>query len=223
MARDSSGPKNEPQYSPLGVPADAADLSEVATYAALVGNLKALTAAQRGALAGSDRWVGLLVSETDTGDLWKYTAGGWKRLGGDAIAVKLRRAAGQALTTGSFTTISWDNEVFDTRNMWAIAAPTRLVAPVPGIYAISGMGGLASAIGGRIAIQWRKNGSAIEFGGALGAAGATEVAPSASTLVSLAANDYMEMQMYHEGGGSPTTGGSGYSQPTVSMMWVGAN
>jgi hypothetical protein len=33
----------------------------------------------------------------------------------------------------------------------------------------------------------------------------------------------MEMQMYHEGGGSPTTGGSGYSQPTVSMMWVGAN
>lgn len=77
MARDTSGPKNEPRYDPNGVPADAADLTEVAAYAALVGNLKVLTSAQRVALTGPDRWVGLYVEETDTGLLWKYTAGGW--------------------------------------------------------------------------------------------------------------------------------------------------
>jgi len=77
MARDSSGSKNEPQYDPNGIPADAADLTEVAAYAALVGNSKVLTDAQRVALAGADRWVGMTVYCTDTGVLWRYKATGW--------------------------------------------------------------------------------------------------------------------------------------------------
>lgn len=79
MARDTSGPKNEPQYSTNGVPADAADLTELGAYAALVGNRKALTNSQRTGLGGADRWVGLEVYETDTGDVYTYTASGWVR------------------------------------------------------------------------------------------------------------------------------------------------
>lgn len=80
MARDSSGPKNEPQYAALGASADAADLTELGAYAALVGNRKVLTSAQRVALAGLDRWVGLEVLETDTEVRYRYTASGWKRV-----------------------------------------------------------------------------------------------------------------------------------------------
>jgi len=78
MARDSSGPKGQPRYDALGVPADAADLTELGDYAALVGNRKALTSAQRQALSGSDRWVGLEVAETDTNLTYIYTAEGWR-------------------------------------------------------------------------------------------------------------------------------------------------
>lgn len=80
MARDTSGPKNEPRYDTLGAPADAADLTELGAYAALVGNRKALTSAQRTALAGADRWNGLEVYETDTEISYRYTASGWKRI-----------------------------------------------------------------------------------------------------------------------------------------------
>ena len=77
MARDTSGDKNEPQYDPNGIPADAADLTEVAAYAALVGNSKVLTNAERVALAGKDRWVGMTVYCPDTDVLWRYKAAGW--------------------------------------------------------------------------------------------------------------------------------------------------
>lgn len=77
MASETKGLKNEPIYDPNGPPADAADLTEVAAYAALVGNLKVLTKSQREGLAGKDKWVGLEVYETDTQDIWRNTAGGW--------------------------------------------------------------------------------------------------------------------------------------------------
>ena len=57
MARNSSGSKNQPHYSSSGAPDDAADLTEVADYAAAVGNRKAGTNADRLALSGADKAV----------------------------------------------------------------------------------------------------------------------------------------------------------------------
>lgn len=78
MARDSSGTKNQPQYSSSGVPAQAADLSEVSNYAAGVGNRKTGTSTTRTGLTGADVWDGLEFYETDTGATWLYK-GGWAR------------------------------------------------------------------------------------------------------------------------------------------------
>jgi hypothetical protein len=78
MSRDTSGPKNEPQYAGTGAPADAADLSEIATYAALVGNRKTGTTAQRNAATGtSAAWEGLLWGDTTDGYEYRYTSGAW--------------------------------------------------------------------------------------------------------------------------------------------------
>ena len=63
--RDSSGTHNQPQYSGTGAPSDAADLSEVATFATLVGNSKSGTTAQLTSLTGADLWAGLIFSNTD--------------------------------------------------------------------------------------------------------------------------------------------------------------
>jgi len=77
MARDSSGAKNQPQYANTGTPADAADLSEIANFAAAVGNRKVGTSGERTALGGADVWAGLVFSETDTGIDYRYNGTGW--------------------------------------------------------------------------------------------------------------------------------------------------
>jgi hypothetical protein len=77
MARDTSGPKNEPNYSGIGAPSDAADMTEIATYAARVGNRRADTSANRTAATGADLWEGLEWHETDTGLTYLYLSAAW--------------------------------------------------------------------------------------------------------------------------------------------------
>jgi hypothetical protein len=80
MAADSYGPKNQPQYSGAGAPDEGADLTQVAAYAARVGNHVIGTRAQRQALVGNDLWAGLSFYETDTDLLFRYRGGsiGWQ-------------------------------------------------------------------------------------------------------------------------------------------------
>ncbi|MFJ3029814.1 hypothetical protein ACIPEQ_13305 [Curtobacterium sp. NPDC087080] len=74
MAQDSWGPKHQPQYSNVGVPADAADLSQIANFAALVGNRKVDTSTARAALGADEKWPGLQWYDTDTLANWLYVA-----------------------------------------------------------------------------------------------------------------------------------------------------
>jgi hypothetical protein len=78
--RDSSGPKNEPQYATSGVPADAADLTELGAYAATVGNRKVGTTSQRTALSGADVWEGLDYWDTTLNVLFRYRSGAWTQV-----------------------------------------------------------------------------------------------------------------------------------------------
>lgn len=77
MAADTYGPKNEPQYAGLGTPADAADLSDIAAYAAKVGNRKVDLSSVRTGLTGADVWEGLDFYETDTGQSFRVIGGSW--------------------------------------------------------------------------------------------------------------------------------------------------
>lgn len=77
MAHDSVGSKNQPHYAGGGIPADAADLTEIADYAAKVGNRRSDLASVRTALTGADLWSGLEFFESDTGAEYVYQTGGW--------------------------------------------------------------------------------------------------------------------------------------------------
>lgn len=112
MARDSTGEKGQPQYAGSGVPQDAADLTEVAAYAALVGNRKVGPTADRNqALADGDVWDGLEWYDTTDGGLYLLQSGSWVPLltrwtnfspqytgmsGGTTIYSKVRRALDNA-------------------------------------------------------------------------------------------------------------------------------
>lgn len=103
MARDSSGAKNQPIYAGTGAPATGADLTELGTYAALVGNRKAGTNGDRTALTGSDRWDGLEFYETDTDSLYIYN-GGWKlwNRGWQAYTPTLANVSGSPTVTARY-------------------------------------------------------------------------------------------------------------------------
>jgi hypothetical protein len=88
MARDTSGSQNQPQYAGTGVPADAADLSELGNYAAFVGNKKVgpTTGTATGpgnantgrtTSTGADVWEGLDWWDTTLKRLFRYTSSAW--------------------------------------------------------------------------------------------------------------------------------------------------
>lgn len=79
-ADGTPGSKNQPQFLGTGAPATAADLNEIANYAALVGNVKVLDTTGRTALSGNQRWPGLIVFDTTTSTLYIWDGAGWVRL-----------------------------------------------------------------------------------------------------------------------------------------------
>jgi hypothetical protein len=105
MAADSYGPKNEPNFSSDGAPSDAADLTQIAEYAANVGNRKAGLNSVRIALTGADMWEGLEFLETDTGQTFRVIGGAWQ-----AVGVRLKGVT--PYTSGQWATTS--NTVFST-------------------------------------------------------------------------------------------------------------
>lgn len=74
---DTSGPHNQPHYSENGIPADAADLTEVSDWADLVGNRKVGSTTTRNNLSGADLWPGLEFFDTTLWGTFIYINGGW--------------------------------------------------------------------------------------------------------------------------------------------------
>ncbi|MGN8049541.1 hypothetical protein ACTJKO_07590 [Curtobacterium sp. 22159] len=116
MAADSYGNKNEPQFAGAGVPQDAADLTTVAAYAALVGNRKVGTVDQRNAVIGTkDAWEGLTWYDLTDGFTYTYKSGGWvltfddtgwitpPALAGTAGSAQYRRRNGLVFFQGTWT------------------------------------------------------------------------------------------------------------------------
>jgi hypothetical protein len=117
MARDSSGTKNQPQYATTGAPADAADMSEIANYAAAIGNRVTGTSAQRtgnllpfgaGTLAYTP-WEGLEWDETDTGMVYRYTSGAWL-MKSNLWTTYTPTVVGIVVGTGGTTVAQWRRE-----------------------------------------------------------------------------------------------------------------
>ncbi|TAJ46367.1 MAG: hypothetical protein EPO52_17695 [Herbiconiux sp.] len=220
MARDGSGSKNEPTYTGSGAPADAADLTEIAAYAAKVGNRKAGTAADRAALSGADRWVGLEFEESDTGAVYLYTSGGWTLKSVRAACVLVKSSAQSTSSTGyGFTDVLYDIEEHDPYNMHTAGNTAGITVPLAGVYQIS-----ASYFGDTNAIfgvMLAKNGAQIEgtkrYQPAMGSGGLTS--PEVSTSVRCAAGDVLSVQASSNPGSQAITVAASF-RSRFSAVWV---
>lgn len=78
MTASSYGTKNEPKFADADAPDLAVNPTQVAAYAAKVGNRRTGTTAERNAATGLDVWEGLLWGDTTDGVEYRRTAGAWK-------------------------------------------------------------------------------------------------------------------------------------------------
>jgi hypothetical protein len=130
------------------------------------------------------------------------------------------------LPTNVATTVGWNSEVYDTANMFTLAHPDRLTAPVTGTYVVTGVaavniGGLT--FGGPVALGF------VEIDQA-GNSGSTHFiglesfqanfngmfAHTVTGMVRMSANDYVTMVVSV---GAPTSSMGIVS--SFSMVWIG--
>jgi hypothetical protein len=209
MARDSSGTKNQPQYLGTGAPATAADQNEIANYAADVGNRKVKTAAERAALSGADVWDGLEVFESDTGRAYLRISGGWKRTADKLSLCVVEKDIAQNTSAGTVT-VTWNSTgaAIDTDSYYSTGTNTRVTVPFTGIYEVTYKARIASTQA--LTSDLKINGVSAPRGASsdVGASGAASCV-AATVLLSLAAGDYLTLDITATGASAlATTGGT---------------
>lgn len=137
MANDSTGAYGEPQYSASGAPADAADLSQIATYAAYHGTrIVDTTTARNAAIGTAGVRTGLRWRDTTDGNEYEYLNGAWTLVYGDTgwITPTLTNGFVVGQATPQYRLIG--NQMFFRGDLGRSSAPTTQVTafPLPGKY-----------------------------------------------------------------------------------------
>lgn len=153
-ADGTPGEKNQPRFLDGGAPDLASDSNLISDFAALVGNRKVLTQAQREGLTGKEVWERLNVADTTTKLDYQYVNGSWR----SSAPVSVRTGSGSVGTGISVIALSDTQLMTDTSVFIHKPGVTQVV--VRGLYRI--IGGLdwqSNATGSRT-IEVSVNGNA---------------------------------------------------------------
>lgn len=118
---------------------------------------------------------------------------------------KVQRTSDQALSHAVWSTVTWQSESYDHGNMWSVGSPTRLTAPVAGVYHfdVELRESLGAGDGSRD-MAVRKNGTDISYvvAGAQSASLNYANYVQLSGEVQMAAGDYLEVAAYENSSGT---------------------
>lgn len=107
-----------------------------------------------------------VAGDVFTADMWASLQTNLNQGVVEQVGVLVKRAATQAVATGTNVTISFDTDVQDVYGMWSSGSPTNLVAPVQGWYDIGVWVTWAatSGGGGPFEVHFRQNGTDVMAG-----------------------------------------------------------
>lgn len=134
----------------------------------------------------------------------------------------------QTITTGAYTGISCDTDVYDV-DVDGIGGhdtatnPSRFTARYPGLYACSGGVPWASNATGRRGGRLAVNGTAVTASGVLinaSAAVGLDI-PFDMNIVYLNISDYVELQGFQDSGGNLNTVASAETSQRFCVHWIG--
>lgn len=118
-------------------------------------------------------------------------------------ACRVRRSTSQAVGSGSISAVVFDVEVYDTGNMWAVGNPSRLTAPVNGIYAITfGAQFAINSTGARILFLQKTASAVTSYAGMFNSVGNATFYLGATVHAedTMNAGDYFECMAYQASG-----------------------
>lgn len=146
---------------------------------------------------------GMTIYETDTDKYMGHDGSAWRELLViNPPAANVFRSSDQSISSAVQTTVTFDTEMYDFRNMWTSGQPTRLVVPsgMGGIYTIGGtIEYTANATGARQCILM-VNGAVIGRTSTDNSGSGPAGRVSFSRDVALNAGDYIEMAGYQNSG-----------------------
>lgn len=117
------------------------------------------------------------------------------------LALKVFRTSNQSISsTTTKSAVTWQSSAWNIGAMWSSGTnPTRFTAPVAGVYRIAANIPWTNNGSGRRMVGWRPNGGSVVY--ALQHQESTGVdTVNGSELISLAANDYVEIVVYQDSG-----------------------
>lgn len=116
---------------------------------------------------------------------------------------------------------AFDYTDFDSGDLWSIADPARLTAPISGVYQISATTGWAANVTGSRTMRVLHN-HAGRVGSVKNPGSSDTIFQSLSTIHYLDAGDYIEIQLLQDSGGALDTMARFDSDgTTLAMHWVG--
>jgi hypothetical protein len=145
---------------------------------------------------------------------------------GPAPAARVVRSTNQKLTNNRFVVIAFDVEQFDTAAVHGPPDPTRLTAPVAGVYEISGTACWEHDPDGHRALRLQVGGQADLVGVQDDAQDVNtpfaldSMCQNASTVAELAAGDFVQLQVLQSSGRTLGVVANAFS-PVLSMSWIG--
>lgn len=114
--------------------------------------------------------------------------------------------------------VSWDTEQYDSDNMFVAGAPTRLTVRTAGLYLIT-----ATWMWNSFATGYRFHQIALNGGGVLtrdtrNAVNGDITSAVVATQAQLAVNDYVELVVYHNAGGTLANPAGGYCHLNMARI-----
>jgi hypothetical protein len=147
---------------------------------------------------------------------------GWQR-----PVARVRNSASQliASSTSVYTAVTFDTEVFDIGSFWDIGNPTRLTAPLDGIYLFGGGVVWAANATGIRELGYRLNGTTIlnTYDQSTDAVSGATNTPWMSSEYQwrLGVGDYVELVVRQESGGNLNITADGQNASVFWMMYAG--
>jgi hypothetical protein len=138
----------------------------------------------------------------------------------------LTRSTNQAVASGAFTAVVWDNAFLNTGGvaggtLWSAATnPTRITVPLAGVYLVTASVVIDAAAGGTLRLAQLDANAGFVFANASSApsGAANWVRLCVSGLVSLAVASYVEFEIYQDSGGALNVR-NGNPQPYIALEW----
>jgi hypothetical protein len=138
----------------------------------------------------------------------------------------LTRSTNQAIANATITAIAWDSAFLNTGGaaggtIWSAGTnPTRITAPLQGIYLVTASVVIDAAAGGTLRLAQLDAIASFVFANASSppSGAANWVRLTASGLVSLAPTNYVEFEVYQDSGGALNVR-NGNPQPYIALEW----